>query len=232
MEIAGFRSSAIVPPMSSDKTRYEGQSIDVLWDRRLCIHASECGRADDQLFVKGREPWCAPDVGGSADEVAEVVERCPTGALTHHAKDSDGPTEIAEEQNTVVVANHGPLYLRGELSLEGAPDDMPGIQYRMALCRCGESSRKPFCDNSHEGKRFRDRGAVGRVGEDYEGEGGPLRITPTPNGPLRLDGKHWIVAASGRPAYRGTRTFLCRCGQSANKPFCDGSHKAAGFEAE
>ncbi|MEE8093516.1 MAG: CDGSH iron-sulfur domain-containing protein [Gammaproteobacteria bacterium] len=41
-----------------------------------------------------------------------------------------------------------------------------------------------------------------------------------------------IVASSGRVAWQGKGVALCRCGQSNNKPFCDGAHKAAGFEAE
>jgi CDGSH-type Zn-finger protein len=41
-----------------------------------------------------------------------------------------------------------------------------------------------------------------------------------------------IVSGTGRTTDKATKTFLCRCGQSANKPYCDGSHKAAGFVAE
>ena len=41
-----------------------------------------------------------------------------------------------------------------------------------------------------------------------------------------------VLSSSGREAWRGTRAALCRCGESANKPFCDGSHKAAGFTSD
>ncbi|MGD9410185.1 MAG: CDGSH iron-sulfur domain-containing protein, partial [Thiohalocapsa sp.] len=50
-----------------------------------------------------------------------------------------------------------------------------------------------------------------------------------PNGPLMLEGNLSIRAASGRVAWQGEKAFLCRCGASKNKPFCDGSHKDAGF---
>ena len=59
---------------------YDGAQTDVHWDGRLCIHIGECGRAKNELFVGGRQPWCQPDLV-SPDEVAEVVNRCPTGAL-------------------------------------------------------------------------------------------------------------------------------------------------------
>ena len=181
------------------------------------------------MFVAKRDPWCQPNLV-SAEQAVNVVERCPTGALVYLRKKDDGPEETADSVNRVFVSNHGPLYIRGDLAVQGAPEDMAGVKFRAALCRCGESKNKPFCDNSHEGKRFRDRGAIGRPGKGHDGETAPLTITATKDGPLKLEGPHSLIAATGRVAYRGTQSWLCRCGQSANKPFCDGSHKAAGFE--
>ena len=61
-----------------------------------------------------------------------------------------------------------------------------------------------------------------------------VKITVRPNGPLRVEGTVRLLDANGgewdltgKPAFS-----LCRCGHSANKPFCDGSHKAAGFESD
>jgi CDGSH-type Zn-finger protein/uncharacterized Fe-S cluster protein YjdI len=217
--------------MSNKKvTDYPGGSADVHWDGRLCIHIGECGRANNELFVGGRKPWCQPDQV-STDEVADVVLRCPTGALTYSRKDG-GPAEAADPENVVVIAYNGPLYLRGDLQIDGAAEDMNGVKFRAALCRCGASKNKPFCDNSHEEAGFKDYGAVGESGEGFDAPGGPLEVSRAPNGPLLLKGNFTIVAASGRKAWTGKKAALCRCGQSQNKPFCDGAHKAAGFEAE
>lgn len=216
--------------MSDKKVEYSGERADVQWDGRLCIHVGECGRADNDLFVGGRKPWCDPDQV-DAEEVVNVVKRCPTGALTYVRKDG-GAAETADDENVVVVAYNGPLYVRGELEIDGAPEDMPGVRFRAALCRCGQSKNKPFCDNSHEAAGFRDYGAVGAKGENLDGSGGVLKVGRAPNGPLLLNGNFAIVAASGRRAWTGTKAALCRCGQSQNKPFCDGAHKDAGFEAE
>lgn len=51
------------------------------------------------------------------------------------------------------------------------------------------------------------------------------------NGPLLVEGDVTILDASETPFGLGGRTTvgLCRCGHSANKPFCDGSHRTAGF---
>jgi len=59
------------------------------------------------------------------------------------------------------------------------------------------------------------------------------RVTVTNNGSLRIEGDFEIVDQEGRPfglAGR-TRVSLCRCGQSANKPFCDSAHKTCGFQS-
>ena len=127
---------------------------------------------------------------------------------------------------------NGPLFVRGELEIEGVSEDMEGVRFRAALCRCGLSENKPFCDNSHENGGFKAYGAVGESGDGLESTGGPLKVTQVPHGPLLLNGNFTIRASSGRLAWSGTRAALCRCGHSDNKPFCDGSHKKAGFKAE
>lgn len=214
--------------MSEDIVDYPGKEINVKWDGRLCIHIGECGRARGDLFVGGRQPWCQPDVS-TREEVIQVVERCPTGALTY--EDSRGATEQPSDENRVMVVYNGPLYFSGDLDIEDRPGDMPGVTRRAALCRCGASNNKPFCDNSHEEAGFKDFGAVGDSGEPLSERSGTLRITPAPDGPLVISGNLTIYAASGRKAWQGRKCALCRCGASNNKPFCDGSHTSAGFEA-
>lgn len=210
---------------------YPGEAIDVSWDRRLCIHVGECGRAEGELFVGGRQPWCEPNLAGSADDAAEVCQRCPSGALSYGRKDG-GAVETAPGRNQVVIANDGPLYLTGTLDIDGATDDMSGVRFRAALCRCGASNNKPFCDNAHREVRFEDQGAIGQSGDASIEQGGTLEVRRAPNGPLLVNGSFTIVSGSGRAAWRGTKAALCRCGQSSNKPFCDGAHKAAGFTAD
>lgn len=58
------------------------------------------------------------------------------------------------------------------------------------------------------------------------------KITVMPNGPLMIEGNLTVNKNSGETIKEGEKLFLCRCGHSSNKPFCDGSHKKAGFEAE
>ena len=209
---------------------YRGSALDVTWDSRLCIHVGECTRARGALFQSGRDPWGEPDRADPAT-VAAVVERCPTGALTYTRHDGAG-AEAPTAANTVMVANNGPLYVRGDLAIQGAPIDAPGLRTRAALCRCGRSAAKPYCDNSHEEAGFRDRGPIGDVGEPLDAAGGPLEIRPLPDGPLLMVGNLTMACAHGLPTWTGTRVALCRCGESANKPFCDGTHTLVGFKSD
>jgi CDGSH-type Zn-finger protein len=61
-----------------------------------------------------------------------------------------------------------------------------------------------------------------------------MKITVVNNGPLRIEGEFAIYDAAGNAFGLGGRTVisLCRCGNSENKPFCDGSHKRVGFQSE
>lgn len=214
----------------SDVFTYEGAAVDAHWDKRLCIHVGECTRAKGAIFKSGRDPWGKPD-NAEADIVADVVARCPTGSLTVTRKDGVAG-ETPDPQNTVVVSGRGPLYVRGDLRIAGVPDDMPGVAFRAALCRCGKSAKKPFCDNSHEGAQFVDRGPIGDTDDGHAETGGPLEITPLKDGPLLVQGNVTLVAGNGRRAWQGTKVALCRCGESANKPFCDGTHALVDFTTD
>lgn len=215
----------------SDKKVYsfKGEQAEVHWDRRLCIHIGECGQSEGDLFVGGRDPWCVPDTS-TPQQVAEVCERCPSGALTYTLK--SGQTEQAASENTISITYNGPLYVQGDLHIEDAHEDRPGTRFRAALCRCGHSKNKPFCDNSHLKADFEDYGAVGEKGPGLPEAPAKLTITSRKDGPLILSGPMTIKSGSGRIAWQGDNTALCRCGLSKNKPFCDGSHRGSGFKAD
>ncbi len=58
-----------------------------------------------------------------------------------------------------------------------------------------------------------------------------VTINPNNNGPYRVKGSFKIITDGGREIpVDGDETWLCRCGQSATKPFCDGSHTKSGFK--
>jgi CDGSH-type Zn-finger protein len=60
----------------------------------------------------------------------------------------------------------------------------------------------------------------------------PATVTPCEDGPLLVRGAFTIVAQDGTVIEPGRQTIaLCRCGRSAIKPFCDGTHKVIRFRA-
>lgn len=55
------------------------------------------------------------------------------------------------------------------------------------------------------------------------------KITVLANGPLMVEGTIVVTKTDGTSEVKETKSFLCRCGHSANKPYCDGNHKKNGF---
>ena len=142
-------------PGSTGPTRvYDGDGIRVVWDATLCIHTANCLRASPEVFDTSRRPWV--DVGrASAEVIAAAIETCPTGALRYEST-GDLPPEQAAEPTTVEVQRNGPLFVRGPLLITDSRDRLLAEGPRFALCRCGQSRNRPFCDNTH-----RDVGFVG-----------------------------------------------------------------------
>lgn len=206
---------------------YTGKAVLVTYDARRCIHAAECVQGLPNVFDPAARPWVAPDAA-EADEIAAVVARCPTGAL-HLSRKDGGGVEPVPAENSISVAADGPLYVRGDVEIVGLQGTVLLQDTRVALCRCGASSHKPLCDGSHADAGFRDAGEISgpRLSGDAESTG-KLKVTVAADGPLVLDGPVSLAGATGGSC-RGSRGALCRCGQSAGKPFCDGTHSRIGF---
>ncbi len=212
--------------------RYEADGIVVTYEARRCIHARECVHGLPAVFDPNRKPWVDPKAS-RAGEIARVIERCPTGALQYERNDR-GPQESPPPKNAIRLAVDGPLYLHGTVRVNGA-DGQPVVQdTRVALCRCGKSGLKPYCDGSHTKTGFKDAGAVPKpeVETDAGKSGeGALTILCQADGSLAVTGDFELVDAKGAVVVRGNAAWLCRCGGSGNKPFCDGTHKKNGFKA-
>lgn len=218
--------------MSENVREYNGESITITYDVRRCIHAAECTRGLPNVFDSHKRPWVNPDAA-DADAIAEVIMRCPTGAL-HFQRHDQGPAEPLPDANTITVTADGPLYLRGDIEIT-TPDGTRALKdTRVALCRCGATSNKPFCDGSHARVGFQDAGTgfANRLKPVDPAARGPLRITLAANGPLLLEGVAEVRSADGQTKYVGSKGALCRCGSSRSKPFCDGSHARVGFTSE
>lgn len=216
--------------MASKVHRYEGKDCVVTYDLMRCIHAAECVHGLPEVFDPKAKPWISPDAAG-LDDLRATVALCPTGAL--HLEGADGRvSEPPAPWNSVMVAADGPLYLRGRIQILDATGSVSLDDTRVALCRCGASNNKPYCDGSHSGADFEDAGDLGNVERSTTAPdvGGPIQVTLAHNGPLLVKGPCTLQDAFGDDVCSADGTALCRCGHSANKPFCDGSHKRVGFQ--
>jgi CDGSH-type Zn-finger protein/uncharacterized Fe-S cluster protein YjdI len=221
-------AAPVGPPMQTvaGVERVRGEKLELEFEARRCIHSRFCVTWAPQVFlanVKG--PWIHPDAM-PAERLVEVAHACPSGAIRYRRLDGQ-PDEAPPPVNLATVREAGPYAFRAELTIDGAR-----AGYRATLCRCGASKHKPYCDGSHHAIGF------DASGEPPSGDtemlavrDGVLAIDPQVDGPLRLRGNLEIVSGTGRAVARVESAYLCRCGGSANKPFCDGTHAKIGFKS-
>jgi CDGSH-type Zn-finger protein/uncharacterized Fe-S cluster protein YjdI len=220
-------ASGAEPTTVVDGVQYvEGKAMTLVFEGKRCIHSRMCVTGAPDVFlanVKG--PWIHPDAM-DAEQLVAVAHACPSGAIRYRRKDGR-PDEPAPLVNLASVRESGPYAVRGMLQLDGVD-----AGYRVTLCRCGASSHKPFCDGSHKHIGFNATGEppTGKT-DTLPVRNGVLAIDPQVDGPLKVRGNLEITSGTGRVVARVTSALLCRCGASANKPFCDSSHLHIGFKS-
>ncbi|MGY0464791.1 (4Fe-4S)-binding protein [Kitasatospora sp. cg17-2] len=131
---------------TSGARAYRGDGITVSFDARVCRHAAECVHGLPAVFDTARRPWIMPDAA-EPGVIAEVVRRCPTGALTY--RPADGGAEVPDRPTTVRRTADGRLLVRGELRVTDASGEVRETP-RAMLCGCGRSAEPPYCDRSGE----------------------------------------------------------------------------------
>jgi CDGSH-type Zn-finger protein/uncharacterized Fe-S cluster protein YjdI len=218
---------AAASPTAAKVEIAKGQALTIFFEGQRCIHSRHCVLDAPEVF-KANTPgeWIHADAL-PAEALVAVAHSCPSGAI-HYQRHDGGAAEAPPFVNQLRLRENGPYAVHAPLTIAGVDDG-----FRATLCRCGQSSRKPWCDGSHVAANFQASGEPrsGSV-EALAVRNGPLAVTPLKNGPLQVRGNLEICAGTGRTVARVTEARLCRCGQSKNKPFCDLSHLAAGFVAE
>ena len=205
----------------------QGRQIELQFEAKRCIHSRFCVTWAPQVFLANVQgPWIHPDAV-PVERLVEVAHACPSGAIRYRRKDG-APNEPVPPVNLATVREAGPYAFRAALQIDGVP-----AGFRATLCRCGASRNKPYCDGSHHEIGFNATGEPPAGKTDMlPVRDGVLAIDPQPNGPLRVRGNLEITSGTGRAVARVTSTYLCRCGGSANKPFCDGTHTKIGFRSD
>ncbi len=123
---------------------YTAPGVTVYYDARRCIHFAACVRGLPGVFDPAARPWIRA-AGAEPSAVAEVVRRCPTGALHYHLEGGAG--EGPDAPTSITPLPDGPVVVRGDLIVQTPQGEQ--AETRVALCRCGQSANKPFCDGTH-----------------------------------------------------------------------------------
>jgi CDGSH-type Zn-finger protein/uncharacterized Fe-S cluster protein YjdI len=212
---------------TADDRRYTSEAVDVTYSVKRCIHAAECVSRLHEVFDTQKRPWIQPGKS-TGDAVVGVVSLCPSGAL-HTERNDGGAGETMPAENVIIVHEDSYYQFRGDLAVQGSNVAIER-EVRAALCRCGMSGNKPFCDNSHK-KGFEAPATTVEIDRQITAEtGGKLLVTLHENGPIEVNGNFELRDEKGNTIHRGSSTWLCRCGHSTKKPFCTGTHKHVAFE--
>lgn len=157
--------------------KYTNGEITVYWKPESCIHASYCYRELIEVFDPSRRPW-VDMYGATTAEIIRTVNMCPTDALTWKWNDEEknrdvdpshtnhvnfrrpellkDETEAQSEPVSVRVMPQGPLIISGTFTLKYDNKIKEVEESAVSLCRCGASSRMPFCDGNHRKSEFND----------------------------------------------------------------------------
>lgn len=124
--------------------------VTVSYSKALCSHAGACVEMDKGAFDPQRKPWCKPGEA-PVETLRAIIAACPSGAL-QLAVGEGAPSHTNPDPGTagIRVAKNGPYYVEN-IAFAGGPfvEGSQGSTQKYALCRCGLSSTKPFCDGTH-----------------------------------------------------------------------------------
>ena len=126
---------------------YGRGDLTIHWKPKKCIHSEICVKTLPEVYKPSEKPWIQPE-GASEQELMAQIDRCPSAALTYTRKGEEEKNEVSASTEIEVVPN-GPFLVKGGCTLvrEGQSEVQGGMT---ALCRCGASSNKPFCDGTHK----------------------------------------------------------------------------------
>lgn len=138
--------------MAKEIFKYTNGETTVVWQPKLCMHSTKCWKELGEVFNPKARPWVNMD-GSSSEKIVEQVAKCPSGALSIEkigAEPTPLDTTLTETPTlTIQVSPNGPLLITSSCIIK-LPNGQEEKREKVALCRCGSSANKPFCDGSHK----------------------------------------------------------------------------------
>jgi CDGSH-type Zn-finger protein len=149
----GFSSENQLDPARDRLDTYQGKKITVYDNRSICAHAGICTDGLPAVFRNREDSFVDPD-GASVAEIIDIVNQCPSGALSYII-DDESETRLINEA-AIYISPNGPYVLKGKVVLLDMEKGKGASESYCSLCRCGASKNKPFCDGSHWDINFSD----------------------------------------------------------------------------
>jgi CDGSH-type Zn-finger protein len=144
--------------IAKDKRKsYVGKGITIHDNRRICSHAAECVNNLPSVFKLDARPWINPDAAADSEEIINTIRKCPSGALSYSI-DGIEYQDQSERKPMITISKAGPYLVTGGVDLLGDKIHWAegSSKEHYALCRCGASNNKPFCDGMHRIINFKD----------------------------------------------------------------------------
>lgn len=140
--------------MANKTKEYSNGEITVVWKPEKCIHSKNCWTGLNSVFKPNEKPWIQLE-GNSSQEIMDQIDKCPSGALSYYKNGEQMSTE-QKQSVTVEVSKNGPLLVHGDIDVKDKDGNVTSQTKVTALCRCGQSQNKPYCDGSHRAAGFKD----------------------------------------------------------------------------
>ena len=148
-----FSSAKLEGRVEDKRDNFQGMQITIHDNRGICAHAGHCTDNLAAVFHLNEEPWIHPD-SASLDEIITTIQKCPSGALSYSVDDVEHRDRNSEP--TIFVSPNGPYEVSGGAELVDTARAEGVSEEHFALCRCGGSKNKPFCDGTHWYIKFKD----------------------------------------------------------------------------
>ncbi len=139
--------------MKQEHKLYSNGALTIVWKPNKCIHSAKCVRGLPAVFDTSTSPWIHAQ-GANSQTIIKQINQCPSGALSYLLNDTEMEKKV--ESNTpfkVEALKNGPYLIKGTIILK-TTDGKEEKMENPALCRCGGSKNKPFCDGSHKQNGF------------------------------------------------------------------------------
>ena len=141
--------------MPKSTFKYTNNEVTVVWKPDTCIHSRICWTQLRDVFDPAKRPWINMEASNT-EAIIEQVKKCPSGALSYYLNANGEKEENAETETAagasilnIEIKKNGPILITTNCIITHGDGSKETKQGTTALCRCGQSANKPYCDGTH-----------------------------------------------------------------------------------